>query len=305
MPELRHGAGAESFWMALIVLSTLYLARAATPQRLPAESSQRASRDPLRGTLQILACGVVVLVPILSLAKTITEFRLPNRFPKECTRITTHYFLLRDQSLRSCFEFIDERSVYQLSLLGLANLGTKGLGLPQLDASATIITLLPGKLLSAFVGEALVSPRLFASPAQSSHANLIALASGEETRPQSGYNPFKQSMDWSGRGRLYKPTLFSKSLPSLLTVLRARTFDQNPIYLIDSSETQSDAAQVLRLLQNQGLTLAKELTLRSPKEDTQFLRLRCFQPPSPNRPSLPTAASQRWATDRCWSFSRS
>jgi hypothetical protein len=305
MPELRHGAGANSFWMALIVVSTLYLARAATPQRLPAEFSQQASRGAVRGTLFILACGALVFVPILSLAKTITEFRLPNRFPKECTQITTHYFLLRDKSLRSCFEFIDERSVYQLSLLDLANLGTKGLGLPQLDSSATIITLLPGKLLSAFVGEALVSPRLFSSSAQSSHANLIAFAAGEETRPQSGYNPFKQSMDWSGRGRLYKPALFSESLPSILTDLRARTFDQNPIYLIDSSETQSDAAQVLRLLQDQGLSLAKELTLRSPKEDTHFLRLRCLQPPSPNRPSLSTAAVQLWAKDRCWSFSSS
>lgn len=304
MPELRHGAGAEPFWMALIVVSTLYLSRAATLQPLPALFSQHASRGPVRWLLQILACGALVLIPILSFAKTITEFALPNRFPKECTKFTTDYFLLRDQSLRSCFEFIDERSVYQLSLLGLANLNTNRLDLPQLDASATIISLLPGKLLSAFMGDSLVAHRLFSSSNISAHANLITLASGEETRPKSGHNPFKQSMDWSGRGRFYEPALFAESLPSLLTALRARTLDQNPIYLIDASETQSDAAQVLRLLQAKGLTLAKELTLRSPKEQTRFLRLRCFQPPSANRLNSPNGAAQRSAAERCWSFSR-
>lgn len=194
------------------------------------------------------------------------------------------------------------KPAYLCSCRRLANLGTKGLGLPQLDSSGTVISLLPGKLLSAFMGEALVSPRLFSSP-RNSNPHLFAFALGEETQPQSSHNPFKQSMDWSGRGRLYEPALFAESLPSLLTALRTKTFNQRPVYLIDASETQKDAAQVIPLLEAQGLTLAKELMLRSPKEETRFLRLRCFQPPSPKLPSSATAAVQRSAADRCWSFS--
>lgn len=262
MPDPRHGAGAVAFWLgcAALLVGSLY------------SPSLKSSR---RVVSRWLAKSMLAMIVLVSTVRDVFAFSVPSRITQKCESVTRHYFKERSSSLRSCFWYVDERSYYQLSLLGLAGLGESRLGFPRIENGVLTVSVLPGKLLTALLATD-------ASADRGARNNFFDVSYSTQDEDLPGFlpSPYHRGMDWSGQGVFYRPSSFSSTQQALMEVLRSRLGNYHDLLVLySSSETTFSATEVQGWLRSNGWSEIDEFRLPSSMISRQrhYLRAQCFQ----------------------------
>lgn len=283
MPELRHSAGAAAFWLACMSLMITYVAIFLTNERSTSSKAKIGFTKTLinaRLADKILipfSVASILLLPILSLAKTATEFRRAPRFPHACSQKTKNFALLRGDSVRTCFEFIDERSIYQLSLLSLGGLNVNLTQAPGIQQGGVLITALPGDLLTAYMTQALLAK---AQPlSQDQHhtkPNVLNLSIKEVSTYPPTSNPYSASMDWSGSGKLFSIRINRTSADEIKRDMAQLIAKHDPIYIAYTATAAQEANHIRSILADKGLGFMQVTRLADPISPDQGIFLECF-----------------------------
>lgn len=283
MPELRHSAGAEAFWLASVALMIVYLTifivskKGFTPKSESGYAKQWLISDLADKVLIPISIGSIALLPLLSLAKTVAEFRRSPRFDPSCSHKTKFFPLIRDNSLRDCFAFIDERSVYQLSLLSLGGLSVKAIGAPAIRQSGMLITALPDELLTAYVATAL-SP-LARTPEQrleQVNPEVISVSSKQISTYQPSISPLSASMDWSGSGKFFTARSKHTSVDEIRQRIIQLTAERSPVYIVYTGTTTKEASRIQSILGARGMRAQHVVRLADSINPSQAIFVKCF-----------------------------
>ncbi|MFM7640073.1 MAG: hypothetical protein ACKO45_00720 [Cyanobium sp.] len=283
MPELRHSAGAEAFWLACMALMIAYVAIFLTNERIISSKAKISFTETLinvRLADKILipfSVASILLLPILSLAKTATEFRRAPRFPLTCSQKTKHFALLRGGSLRNCFEFIDERSIYQLSLLSLGGLNVNLTQALSIQKGGVLITALPGDLLTAYMTQALLAKaRPISQDQQHIKTNVLNLSIKEASTNPPATNPYSTSMDWSGSGKFFSIRSDRTSVDEIKKDIARLTAKHDPIYIAYTAISAQEANQIRSILADNGHGIMQVTHLANSTSPDQGIFIDCF-----------------------------
>lgn len=283
MPELRHSAGAQAFWLACASLMILYVANFLANKRdFRSQAEHSYAKALIRGVfaekfLIPFSIGSIVLLPVLSLAKTVAEFSKAPKFPPSCSHKTKHFALQRESSLRDCFAFIDVRSVYQLSLLSLGGLSVKTIQLPTIQQSGTLITALPGDLLSAYITKALSSEAQQPKQGQQqTKLNIISLSTRDSSVSNAYPSPIATSMDWSGSGKFFNTKHIHASVDAIKEDLASIISHNNPIYVVYTANTIPESDQIKAILGARGMRATQVEHIADSSYPAGGIYIECF-----------------------------
>ena len=264
MPDPRHGAGSVAFWLAFAALLIGCL-------------SSPSFKSESKGLIGLLAKSMLIFMVLASLTRNIIAFTLPARFPKTCESLALNYFKDRTNDLRSCFWYIDERSIYQAALLGMAGLSAGKGNFPEPLEHTFKASVLPGKLLTALVAEDSSNSEGRDHPKGSRFFD-VSFSTQDEVLKGMVISPFHRSMDWTGKGRFYKTSDFAFTKQQFMQSLRtASQANRQSIVLYSASETKHLASEIKNELRSEGWIEVDRFRIKNTANPEQFLLLQCFR----------------------------
>jgi hypothetical protein len=247
----RYSPGADGFWLAFAALALLAL---------------RKRPSAPRATLNVLLLVAMVILTALKDGGAIPLVR--DDLSARCDQTVVDFPLYRDDSLRKCFPWSDDQSVYHLAALRLSIFRDKKPELVLPRAGAPVITDLPNRWLSVYVRDYMmagVSPDKLYSIAPLSAA----------WQPQPIKSPFDRG-EWSTNILLRPLTRAWASPAALMPELAILTINQPLIWYLNTPETNAHMTEIepalIKLGYNRSIFQIKNTRYRSAR-----FRLWCFE----------------------------
>ena len=251
---VRYSPGADGFWLAFAALALLVL---------------RKHRSLPFATLNIVLLATMVIFTARVDRDAIWLPRDDLSISARCVQTILDLPLYRDDSLRKCFYWSDDQSVYHLAALRLSVFRSEKSELILPRADAPVITDLPNRWLSVYVRDYMMagvaSDKLFS----------IAPLSGTWQPEELPVSPFYRG-EWS-TDILAKPlapvwTSPSELVPELVTLAAG----QQLIWYLNTPETAANMAVIEPALMKLGFTRST-LQIKSPRYRSARFALSCFE----------------------------
>jgi hypothetical protein len=148
---------------------------------------------------------------------------------------------------------------------------------PTIQQSGTLITALPGDLLSAYIIQALSSE---AQPPkqgqQQTKLNIISLSIRDSSVSNAYPSPLATSMDWSGSGKFFNTKHIHASVDAIKEDLASIISQNNPIYVVYTANTIPEYDQIKAMLGARGIQATQVEHIADSRYPARGISIECF-----------------------------
>jgi hypothetical protein len=273
MPSERHSPGSDGFWVAFIGISVSYI--------LVSISLNQEFKINGCG-LPKLVSAILVCLWFLGTGRSLASFRQrgdwrsPTYFSRSCIESTRLHPLYRNHEFRSCFMFGDERSTYQLALMGLGNLKPKDDQLPLInDVGLKTFAILPSRLMSAYADQFILRKHSQKNELNSPERFYYSPA---EEKPLSRLwpSPLTQHMNWNDLGKGQKTPGKVARLEELFDKIDQLNPQSDSLLLIAGKEMIPESQRLISHLKSAGFIESPTTSLDQLNHLFPSMAVKCF-----------------------------
>jgi len=156
-------------------------------------------------------------------------------------------------------------------------LNVKTIQVPTIQQSGTLITVLPGDLLSAYIIQALSSQAQPPKAGQKqTKLNILSPSTRNAGDNNTHPSPLVTSMDSSGSGKLFNAKHILASADAINEDLASIISENNPIYVAYTANTIPESDQIKKMLGARGMQATQVAHIADSSYPTRGISIECF-----------------------------